>query len=197
MVIFTQTKLIWASFFSTSRNIWWKWRRWKYYMYHFQSLSCLCKWVNLRFTIQESKHEIESDLDLDQIRGKTSCSWNSHCTHADSKENIWVYMLSWVDRSSFPRFPYCSRETLKANKNHSSLIQWVKQSKNHLSFKDWSQWWSLKKQKNRFCLVLLHIICRHKSRICHGLLNCTTNESMGFTYMNSTRWEQLDSRLLE
>jgi hypothetical protein len=46
-------------------------------------------------------------------------------------------------------------------------------------------------------LVLLHIICRHKSRICHGLLNCTTNESMGFTYMNSTRWEQLDSRLLE
>ncbi len=111
----------------------------KYYMYHFQSLSCLCKW--------------------------------------------------------FPRFPYCSRETLKANKNHSSLIQWVKQSKNHCSFKDWSQWWSLKKQKNQFCLLLLHIICRYKSRICHVLLNCTTNESMGLTYMNSTRWEQLNSRL--
>jgi hypothetical protein len=53
----------------------------------------------------------------------------------------------------------------------------------------------LKKQKNQFCLLLLHIICRHKSRICHGLLNCTTNDSMGFTYMNSTRWEQLNSRL--
>jgi hypothetical protein len=46
-------------------------------------------------------------------------------------------------------------------------------------------------------LLLLHIICRHKSCICHGLLNCTTNESMGFTYMKSTRWEQLNSRLLE